>query len=255
LNFCSSIDTFLGDEVKSFFIFFSSILVQVDPTKTATSQTPVARPENLRYRTCEMSKSLGNKGSFAFSLLELLVVVAIALLLTTMYWGSHSNTRAKEQQTACLNNLQKLHIALEIYSNEQNGKFPSLAGARTSEEPLDLLVPKFNADLSLFICPASKDEALPSGEPVNKHKISYAYYMGRNSGGPQLPLVTDKQVDTLAKIAAQNVFSTTGKPPGNNHEKSGGNVLFCDGHAEFTAPRAAFALPLGEGAVLLNPKP
>jgi len=202
-----------------------------------------------------MSKSLGNKGSFAFSLLELLIVVAIALLLTTMYWGSHSNTRAKEQQAACLNNLQKLHIALEIYSNEQNGKFPSIPGASTSEEPLGLLVPKFNADLSLFVCPGSKDEALPSGQPLNKMRISYAYYMGRHSGEAQLPLSTDKQVDTLAKTAGQNVFSTTGKPPGNNHEKNGGNVLFCDGHVEFTPPSAAFALPFGEGVLLLNPKP
>ena len=75
-------------------------------------------------------------------------------------------------------------------------------------------------------------------------------YLSRVENGHTIP-----SLDTLAKIASQNVFSTTGKPPGNNHEKSGGNVLFCDGHAEFTAPRAAFALPLGEGAVLLNPKP
>lgn len=202
-----------------------------------------------------MSKSLDNKEFSAFSLLELLIVVAIALLLTTMYWGSHSNTRAKEQQAACLNNLQKLHIALEIYSNEQNSKFPLMPGASTSEEPLNLLVPKFNADLSLFICPGSKDEALPPGGAVNKMRISYAYYMGRHSGEAQLPLSTDRQVDTLAKAAGQNVFSTTGKPPGNNHEKNGGNVLFCDGHVEFTPPGAAFALPLGEGVVLLNPKP
>ena len=79
--------------------------------------------------------------------------------------------------------------------------------------------------------------------------------MGRISGGPQLPLSTDQQVDTGAKVPGQNIFSTTGKPPGNNHEKSGGNVLFCDGHAEFTGPKAAFALPLGEGVALLNPKP
>jgi prepilin-type processing-associated H-X9-DG protein len=202
-----------------------------------------------------MSKRPEINGFSAFSLLELLVVVAIALLLTTMYWGSHSNTRAKEQQAACLVNLQKLYIAMEIYSNEQNTKFPAVVGARTSEEPLELLVPKYSADLTLFICPGSKDEALPSGEPLGKHKISYGYYIGRKSSEPQLPLMSDKQVDNLAKASGQDVFSTTGKPPGNNHEKSGGNILFCDGRAEFSPARAPFALPLGEGVVLLNPKP
>jgi prepilin-type processing-associated H-X9-DG protein len=67
--------------------------------------------------------------------------------------------------------------------------------------------------------------------------------------------MSDKQVDNLAKASGQDVFSTTGKPPGNNHEKSGGNILFCDGRAEFSPARAPFALPLGEGVVLLNPKP
>ena len=74
-----------------------------------------------------------------FSLLELLIVVAILLLLTTMYWGSHSGDRAREQKADCLKNLQKLFIAMEIYANEQNGKFPEVAGARTSEEVRDLL--------------------------------------------------------------------------------------------------------------------
>jgi prepilin-type N-terminal cleavage/methylation domain-containing protein/prepilin-type processing-associated H-X9-DG protein len=190
-----------------------------------------------------------------FSLLELLIVVAIALLLTTMYCGSHSGSHAKEQQASCLNNLQKLYIAMEIYSNEQSIKFPALTGARTSEEPLDLLVPKYNADLSLFICPGSKDVPLPPGEPLRAHKISYAYYMGHRSNQPQSPLISDKQVDTVAKVAGQNLFSSDGKPPANNHEKRGGNILFCDGHAEASPPNAAFGLPLGEGVVLLNPKP
>src|SRR2546428_9941423 len=87
----------------------------------------------------------GFRGFAAFSLLELLVVVAIVLLLTTMYWGSHSGDRIREQKADCLKNLQKIFIAMEIYSNEQR-KFPELPGARTAEEALDLLVPKYTVD-------------------------------------------------------------------------------------------------------------
>ena len=190
-----------------------------------------------------------------FSLLELLIVVAIALLLTTMYWGGNSGARVKEQRIACEQTLQKLYIGAQIYSNDQNRRFPAAKGAKTAEEPLQLLVPKYNADLSLFICPGTKDDALPAGEPLTKHKISYAYYMGRHSDEAQLPLISDRQVDTTAKSAGQNLFSSDGKPPGNNHEKTGGNVLFCDGRAEYSPAKAAFALPLGDGIALLNPKP
>ena len=115
--------------------------------------------------------------SMAFSLLELLVVVAIMVILTTMYWGSGSGSKQKKAQADCQNNLQKSFIAMEIFANDHGGKFPETAGARTSEEPLDALVPRYTSDTAVFICPASKDSALPSGESIRKRKISYAYYM------------------------------------------------------------------------------
>jgi prepilin-type processing-associated H-X9-DG protein/prepilin-type N-terminal cleavage/methylation domain-containing protein len=191
----------------------------------------------------------------AFSLLELLVVVAILLLLTTMYWGGHSGDRAREQKAACLKNLQKLYIAMEIYANEQNTRFPQAVSATTSDEALDVLVPKYTADTTVFICPGSKNLPVPSGEPLRGHKISYAYYMGRNSTEAQAVLMSDTQVDAKPKAAGQGVFSSSGQPPGNNHEKSGGNFLFGDGHVESSPARAPFAIPLTGGVVLLNPRP
>jgi prepilin-type N-terminal cleavage/methylation domain-containing protein/prepilin-type processing-associated H-X9-DG protein len=193
--------------------------------------------------------------SNAFSLLELLVVVAIMVILLTMYWGSGSGTRQKKLQADCLNNLQKSYIAMEIFAREHNGKFPETVGAQTSEEPLDALVPRYTSDTSLFTCPASKDPALPSGESIRKSKISYAYYMGRHVTDAQEALLSDKQVDTLPKATGQLVFSSTGKPPGNNHEKNGGNFLFCDGHVQSAPVFAPFPLMLNQGVVLLNPKP
>jgi len=191
----------------------------------------------------------------AFSLIELLIVAALLLVLTTMYWSSASGSRRRSLQADCQQNLQKMFIAMQIYANDHSGKLPVLAGARTSEEALDVLVPHYTVDTSLFICPASHDAPLPSGEPIRKQRISYAYYMGRAMSDASQVLVTDRQVDTLAKSAGQDLFSTTGKPPGNNHAKDGGNLLYCDGHVEASPPRAASALALTQGVVLLNPKP
>jgi len=165
--------------------------------------------------------------------------------------GSHTH----EKQEACGQNLQKIYIAMQIYSNDHASKFPVLVGARTSEEALDVLVPRYTADTSLFICPGSDDSALPSAESIKNRRISYAYYMGRLSSDTQAALITDRQVDTNSKTAGQDLFSTTGKPPGNNHQKDGGNILFCDGHVEKSPPLAAFSLVLTQGVVLLNPKP
>ncbi len=190
-----------------------------------------------------------------FSLVELLITLALVLILTTMYWGSSSRSNQRTQQKACQKNLQKVFIALEIYANDHAKNFPLVASARTSEEALDVLVPRYTADTATFICPGSKDSASPAGESFLKRRISYAYYMGRRSSDTAEALISDKQVDTQSKTAGQQVFSITGKPPGNNHHKFGGNFLFCDGHMELTPARAPFSLGLTQGVVLLNPKP
>jgi prepilin-type processing-associated H-X9-DG protein len=66
--------------------------------------------------------------------------------------------------------------------------------------------------------------------------------------------MSDRQIDTLPKPAGAPVFSTDGKPPGNNHHKYGGNFLFTDGHTESSGPKAPFVIAWPTNVTLLNPK-
>ncbi len=188
-----------------------------------------------------------------FSLLELLLVLGIIALLASLYWGGNSRRGQGRQQKDCQKNLQKTFLALEIFAADHCGKFPEVPGARTSGEALDGLVPRYTVDTSLFICPASKHPALPAGESLARRTISYAYYMGRQRSDAMAVLMSDQQVDPLAKTAGQLAFSATGDAPGNNHQKSGGNFLFTDGHTEATPARVPFALGLTPDVVLVNP--
>lgn len=203
----------------------------------------------MRYRAFEIG--LGAKAGF--SLIELLVVAAILLILTTLYWGPNNANRQQALKRVCQKNLEKIYVAMEIYANDNAARFPNKEGARTSEQALDVLVPRYTSDTSPFICPGTKDAPLPGGESFRTRKISYAYYMGRSLTNSQLALMSDTQVDTQAKAAGQAAFSTTGKPPGNNHRQFGGCFLFCDGHAEMSPAQTPFALGLTRAEVLLNP--
>src|SRR5438445_9833494 len=113
-----------------------------------------------------------------FSLIELLATALIIMILFTMYWGGNSGSRQKSKQATCRQNLQKVYIALEIFGNEHGGNYPNKPGAKTSAEALDLLIPKYTADTSLFICPGTGDSSPPGGESIANRRISYAYYMG-----------------------------------------------------------------------------
>lgn len=177
------------------------------------------------------------------------------IVIITMMWGFGSESRQHAAQRACRQNLEKIYVALQIYAGDFSGRLPAITNAQTSEAPLSLLVPHYTVDTSIFICPGGRDAPLPSGVSFANRKISYAYYTGQRLGDAQQPLMSDRQVNTLPKLAGDFVFSTTGKPPGNNHHKYGGNFLFCDGHAEMTPPQLSFSLVTTQGIVLLNPKP
>jgi prepilin-type processing-associated H-X9-DG protein len=189
-----------------------------------------------------------------FSMLELLVVVGIMMILTTLYWRSTTGTGHGQPLAACQRNLERLYIAFEVYANDQGGRFPATANARTPEEVLSVLVPHYTADTSLFVCPNSKDHA-PETWPVANWRISYAYYMGLRLTNADQVLVTDRQVDALPKASGQLIFSNNGKPPGNNHRASGGNLLFADGHAQASPALAPFPIVPAKNVVLLNPGP
>ncbi len=190
-----------------------------------------------------------------FSLIELMLVLAILLVLYALYFGFGSRQNQLLQKKKCSVNLQKIGVALQIYANDHDGKYPLVPNARTAEAALAGLVPRYAADTAIFICPGSKDSPLPPGEQLTKGRISYAYYMGRDQTTPQEVLLSDRQLDTLAKVAGQAVFSTTGQAPGNNHHQYGGNLLFADGSVSGSPAVSALGLPLTTNVVLLNPKP
>lgn len=193
--------------------------------------------------------------SRGFTLIEMLLTLTIILILFTMMYGFGSKRNQMNQKKKCQGNLLKAYIGLQIFANEHDNQFPWATNAVSSEDALDVLVPKYSADTGIFVCPGSKDSPLPPGESLRKGRISYSYYMGRKSGETDAALLTDKQVGSNSKRTGELLFSDTGKKPGNNHHKYGGNVLFTDGSVRMSPSAAAFDLPLRSNVILLNPKP
>jgi type II secretory pathway pseudopilin PulG len=191
----------------------------------------------------------------AFSLLELLITMAIIIVLYTLMFGFGAKQNQLRQKTKCRSNLQKLYVSLQIYANDSRGMFPVATNATTSEAALGVLMPRYTADNSIFICPGSKDKRLSPDDSLTNSRISYAYYMGHSEKDTSGVLMSDRQLNTAAKSIGELVFSDNGKKPANNHHKYGGSFLFADGTMNSSPPVLTIPLPLTTNIILLNPKP
>src|SRR5205809_588897 len=109
-----------------------------------------------------MMFSRGKMPVRGFTLIEMLVVMALIVILSVMLYGFGSASHQRTQKQLCSDNLLKVFLATQIYANDF-GKFPQMTRAQTSETVLDLLVPRYTADTSIFICPGGRDGTIPSG--------------------------------------------------------------------------------------------
>ena len=194
--------------------------------------------------------------SGGFTLIELLVVVALIMVMYIMAYGPAQKSYQEKQLVACQKNLLMIQIALKIYAADYHDSYPVVPGALTAEIPLSLLVPRDTTETSIFVCPGSARRRLPEAEPFTNRKISYAYYMGHTvHDAADAMLLSDAQVNSRSRHTGEPMFSVSGKRPADNHRQFGGNVLFCDGHAEQFPAVAPRDFTFLDPVVLLNPTP
>jgi prepilin-type N-terminal cleavage/methylation domain-containing protein len=80
----------------------------------------------------------GNQGPFwyersrkrdtkkAFTLIELLIVIAIIAILAGMLLPALGRAKQQAQKATCLNNLRQIGIGMKLYVDENRGTLPSL---------------------------------------------------------------------------------------------------------------------------------
>ena len=77
-------------------------------------------PRTLRHR----SHGRSSKMSAGFTLVEILVVIAIVMLLAGLLFPVFSSARESSRSTSCQSNLKQIGLALELYASDHRGKYP-----------------------------------------------------------------------------------------------------------------------------------
>ena len=77
-----------------------------------------------------------NRGAKGFTLIELLVVIAIIAILAAILFPVFAAARVSAQRSACCSNLRQIGVALLLYTDSNNGRYPyAIACDRPTEVP------------------------------------------------------------------------------------------------------------------------
>ena len=208
----------------------------------------------------------------AFTLIEILVVIAIIGILSALLFPVFGRARENGRKIACLSNMKQLGLAFQQYTQDSRGKYPMAGNFQAwdkgyshwvagpvntsmvsislptgpSSTPLDK--PTFTAAAdpqggALFpYVKSTQVYVCPSSEFGRQTGLSYGMNCAlsglsankiRNTG--DVVLLVDEKYPTDGFFYARNVCDSTGCSTDvlQDRHNGGGNLLFADGHVKF----------------------
>ena len=166
----------------------------------------------------------------AFTLIELLIVVAIIAVLAAVLFPVFAQAREKARQTNCLANYHQIGQAIPMYASDYDGVTPPDGGSFTG-----LIAdsrPYIKND-GIFICPDDFDRQ--EERRPGSYRMPSLYQGKLLSCGwpdPYNPTVLTQPADTTLTYEAEQDYAEAAIRPTFRHQ-NGAQVLYFDGHAKW----------------------
>lgn len=195
-----------------------------------------------------------------FSLIELLVVISIIAILSSLLLPALKQAKGKSSELACKNNLKQFGLANQMYINDNDGTIPfSTTDKKLWDYQLmpylnytqDVQQAKLINSYSVFHCPSATIKATTTTPLYMCKGYAYNLYMAATTSTYRIASKFNKPGNTLTMLDASKAgnypqegytFSNFGNTPNftdylncsaytalRHSQKV--NVLFLDGHA------------------------
>src|SRR6478736_6202846 len=172
-------------------------------------------------RQLEHHDKSASKPTRAFTLVELLVVIAVIALLAAMLFPALASAREKGRRTVCLSNVRQVGIAIQMYAQDNEGRIPYGPKAPPFTNPSNFY-PSTGAPTSLL--------SLQNGAPVGLGLLLQNYLATQ----PKVLFCpsSDQPFDTIAELAKVGTYQAQG----SYYYRHGGNTRLFDTPGVTTPP-------------------
>jgi type II secretory pathway pseudopilin PulG len=195
-------------------------------------------------QTCSVQRgTLSRRQVFqaAFTLVELLVIVAIVGLAFVMMPVSFSGGREKARRIKCVSNLKLVALSMQVYAANNKHLFPWESANLSAQIKVDLAKDPYTSFIiltnelgtpRLLTCPADSRHVVDDWTKLTRNNISYFISPSATEGYPQSFLGGDRDVTTNGIRLNPGLHSLDWPSDigwDNTQHKSTGNACLSDG--------------------------